>query len=200
VGLAAKVSRVFVDHSVAAMASGIAGANRSNYHVKNVVPGRANRLLFKIASKIAVSFRETERYLGPDARKAVFTGNPIRASLVARGRDGSMEKFGLRRDRFTVLVMGGSQGAHTLNEKFIQAVSGMDDKAKAALQVIHITGARDYGPAVEEYEKMGVGHRVYSFMDEIEDAYNASDLVVTRSGASATSKRNEAGASTAGRT
>lgn len=154
-------------------------------HEQNVVPGRANKILFRLASKIAVSFRETEKSLGGLASKSVYTGNPIRASLYRDDRPGSVKRLGMEPDKFTVLVIGGSQGARGLNEKFIAAIGGMDEDARKGLQVIHITGLSDYPNAVKEYERLGLESRVYSFMDEIEDAYSASDLVVTRSGASA---------------
>ncbi len=154
-------------------------------HEQNVVPGRANKILFKIARRIAISFRETGSRLGKDAAKVVFTGNPIRATLHKSDRRESLKRHGFDKDLFTMLVMGGSQGAHVLNEKFVQALSMMDSGARKSLQVIHITGIKDYAWAVREYEKIGLAHRVYSFTDSIEDAYSASDLVVTRSGASA---------------
>ncbi|MFA6078534.1 MAG: undecaprenyldiphospho-muramoylpentapeptide beta-N-acetylglucosaminyltransferase [Candidatus Omnitrophota bacterium] len=154
-------------------------------HEQNVVPGRANKILFNIARTIALSFKETGSRLGKNAAKVVFTGNPIRATLVRSDRAESLKKHGFGADKFTMLVMGGSQGAHVLNEKFVHAVSMMEESARKNIQVIHITGIKDYSWAVREYEKMGIDHRVYSFTDNIEDAYSASDLVVTRSGASA---------------
>jgi UDP-N-acetylglucosamine--N-acetylmuramyl-(pentapeptide) pyrophosphoryl-undecaprenol N-acetylglucosamine transferase len=154
-------------------------------HEQNVVPGRANKILFRLASKIAVSFSETKESMGPLADKAIYTGNPIRANLYKNDRAGSVKRLGLEPGKFTILVIGGSQGARGLNEKFLAAVSNIDDKTKAALQVIHITGMADYTKASREYERIGLDHRVYSFVDQIEDAYSASDLVVTRSGASA---------------
>jgi len=159
-------------------------------HEQNVVPGRANRLLFRLATKIALSFRETEKLLGKDAAKAVFTGNPVRASVEPdKERDlrrcEGVKNMGLDTDKFTVLVIGGSQGARPLNEKFIDMLHKIDSVTRKTLQVIHITGIRDYAWAAKEYELIGVKHRVHTFIDRIEDAYSASDLVVTRAGASA---------------
>lgn len=153
-------------------------------HEQNVVPGRANRLLFKMADVIAVSFRETIEYLGPDKRKALFTGNPIRASILKDAKESGKGALGLDESKFTILVIGGSQGAHTLNETFIKAMREIDEEIKKSLQIIHITGLKDYGWAREEYGILGIEHRVYSFIDRIEKAYSASDLIVTRSGAS----------------
>jgi len=159
-------------------------------HEQNVVPGRANKLLFRLADKIAISFEDTKRFLGADIYKAVFTGNPIRreafyGSSAVTGRVDALKRFGLDAAKFTVFVIGGSQGAHFLNEAFIKALSKLDGSLRSSLQVIHITGIKDYDWAVGLYKDLGFEHRVYSFIDRIEEAYGASDLIITRSGASA---------------
>ncbi|MFA5256279.1 MAG: undecaprenyldiphospho-muramoylpentapeptide beta-N-acetylglucosaminyltransferase [Candidatus Omnitrophota bacterium] len=154
-------------------------------HEQNAVPGRANAMLFRFARKIAISFEETKRYLGVYARKAIFTGNPIRASLLKDDKNGSIKKLGLDPRKFTILVIGGSQGAHNLNKAFLKSLSKIDENLRRALQIIHITGVTDYGWASVAYRELSVEHRVHSFLDRIEEAYSASDLIVTRSGASA---------------
>jgi len=154
-------------------------------HEQNVVPGRANKALFGLADKVAVSFEDTKKFLGNNAAKAVLTGNPIRAEIFIDDRTGGIRRFGLDIDKFTILVIGGSQGAHALNKTFIDALLAMERKAKEGFQVIHITGVKDYEWALKAYEEAEIDHRVHSFIDRIEEAYAASDLVVTRSGASA---------------
>ena len=154
-------------------------------HEQNVVPGRSNRALFTMADRVAVSFEATKRFLGDNAGKAVVTGNPIRTEIFRDDRAQGMGRFGLDLNKFTILVIGGSQGAHALNRTFIDAILSMERKAREALQVIHITGVRDYEWALKAYGGAGIEHRVHSFIDRIEEAYAASDLVVTRSGASA---------------
>ena len=154
-------------------------------HEQNVVPGRANAFLFRFTEKIAISFEETRKYLKNYAYKAVFTGNPIRAALLKDDRSGNMKKLGLDTDKFTILVIGGSQGAHNLNKTFLKALTKFNADMRSVIQVIHITGIMDYAWASEAYKELGLEHRVFSFIDRIEEAYSASDLVVTRSGASA---------------
>lgn len=154
-------------------------------HEQNVVPGRANSFSFRLADKIAISFEDTAKSLGPFAKKIIFTGNPIRISMLKNDRLGGMNKLGLNNDKFTILVIGGSQGAHFLNSNFINALAGLDEDTKRSLQVVHITGIKDYEWVRSRYDDLGIASRVYSFIDRIEDAYSASDLVVTRSGASA---------------
>jgi len=154
-------------------------------HEQNVAPGRANAALFGLSDRIAISFKETSSLLGAHSRKAVFTGNPVRISVSGDRKALDVKKLGLDEGRFTILVIGGSQGAHKLNEKFISAVSRLDAKTRSGTQIIHITGIKDYSWADEAYRKERVSYRVFSFLDDIEEAYSAADLVVTRSGASA---------------
>ncbi len=154
-------------------------------HEQNVVPGRANRVLFRLANRIALSFEDTRAWLGGDIRKAVVTGNPIRTEMFRDDRPWGIKKFGFDANKFTVLVIGGSQGSHALNKTFIDALFNLADKPRRSLQVIHITGVRDYEWAASAYEETGIEYRIHSFVDRIEEAYSASDLVVTRSGASA---------------
>lgn len=154
-------------------------------HEQNVVPGRANSVLFRFAKKIAVSFEETKRRLGRFSCKAVVTGNPIRTTLLRDDRMSNIRKLGLDPDKFTLLVVGGSQGAHNLNNAVLQAIAKLDGRKRSGLQIIHITGVADYSWASQAYKELEIEHRVFSFVDNIEEAYSASDLVVTRSGASA---------------
>jgi len=154
-------------------------------HEQNVMPGRANKLLFKFVSKIALSFEETKDAMGRYAGKCVLTGNPIRSEISKSDRSSGVKRFGLDGNKLTMLVMGGSQGAGFLNRTFIDAISMMDPGSKRSIQVIHITGVKDYGWALKVYEGLGIDYRVYSFLDRIEEAYAPADLVVTRSGASA---------------
>ncbi len=155
-------------------------------HEQNVVPGRANKFLFRFADKIALSFNETLKYAGPAKPKCVFTGNPIRGEMLKGDRSSGIKRFGLDESKFTILVIGGSQGAHFLNENFIAAFEGFDGETRRSFQVIHLTGVKDYEWAIKMYSALhGLESRVYSFIDRIEEAYSAADLIITRAGASA---------------
>jgi UDP-N-acetylglucosamine--N-acetylmuramyl-(pentapeptide) pyrophosphoryl-undecaprenol N-acetylglucosamine transferase len=156
-------------------------------HEQNVMPGRANRLLFAVANRIAVSFSDTienipERY----RKKSIVTGNPIRTEDFKKDRESAARNFGFDISKFTVLVVGGSQGARAINKNFIASLPMINHKVISELQIIHITGQKDYETSVIEYGKMpALDARVYSFIDRIEDAYNAADIIITRAGASA---------------
>jgi len=154
-------------------------------HEQNVMPGRANRMLFKFADRIALSFDETKLATPECAKKSVLTGNPVRGEILKVDRSRGMKLFGLDGNKFTVLVIGGSQGAAFLNRTFIGAISAMGAESRRRMQVIHITGVKDYEWAMGAYNGLGVDSRVHSFVDRIEEAYAPADLVITRSGASA---------------
>ena len=154
-------------------------------HEQNAVPGRANKAIFALADRVALSFEETRSRMGRRAAKAIFTGNPIRPEIAGRDRDAGIRRFGLDPAKFTVLVIGGSQGAHFLNRTFVESLALMDARDAGRLQVIHITGVKDYEWALKSYEGAGVDGRAHSFVDRIDEAYAAADLVITRSGSSA---------------
>lgn len=150
-------------------------------HEQNILPGKANILLAPFVDRIAVSFKETENYLEKYKRKIVFTGNPLRNKLQIIQKNKALDFFRFSQDRFTLLVMGGSMGSSRINESFQQAIS--DLRYKNNLQVIHITGRRDYDSLKQRYEKSDINLRIFDFLGAIEYAYSACDLIISRSGA-----------------
>ncbi len=150
-------------------------------HEQNVLPGRSNKLLARFTDKIAVSFDKTLDYLKDFNKKAVITGNPIRRDLKACGKTEALRHFGFTDNKFTVLVMGGSQGSRNINSAFLQAVLAMPDKQR--LQIIHLSGSSDYDFLKNAYENTGVEVKIFSFLKEMHYAYSASDIAVSRSGA-----------------
>lgn len=151
-------------------------------HEQNVIPGRANRFLGLFSDRIAVSFAETKDYFEKYKRKVVFTGNPIRKELVRIDKDKALNFFGFSEDKFTILIMGGSQGSHRINQEFLRAISTMSDKL--GFQVIHLAGRRDYDLLQYSYKDLNINSRLFSFFQSMEYAYSASDLVISRAGAS----------------
>lgn len=151
-------------------------------HEQNFFPGLANRILSNFADKVAVSFSETNNFF--IRRSRVFeTGNPIRQNLVKVEQPKALERFGLNEKKFTMLVMGGSQGAHFINNAAVEMLKDVDKSRKAGIQVIHLCGIRDYWFVKEEYKSIGVENRVFAFFDRMGYAYSACDLVISRAGA-----------------
>jgi UDP-N-acetylglucosamine--N-acetylmuramyl-(pentapeptide) pyrophosphoryl-undecaprenol N-acetylglucosamine transferase len=144
-------------------------------HEQNALPGLANKAGARVARRVAVSFPATPlpraEYVGLPIRRMISTLD--RSALRAEAR----AHFGLDADRPTVLVTGGSQGARRLN----QSVSGAAEAFGAAgVQVLHVVGPQ--GEA--EPAATGVPYVVVPYVDRMDLAYAAADLVVCRAGAS----------------
>jgi UDP-N-acetylglucosamine--N-acetylmuramyl-(pentapeptide) pyrophosphoryl-undecaprenol N-acetylglucosamine transferase len=145
-------------------------------HEANVIPGRAVRMLSAWASAVAVSFEETRFHLR--RKNLVLTGMPLRSRL----RQPSPPPEDLSRDRFTLLVVGGSRGAHALNEAVTQAVTAVAQGGRD-LQVAHLTGSTDETPVRDAYRRAGLHASVAAFTHEIGALYRAADLAICRAGA-----------------
>ena len=150
-------------------------------HEQNVIPGRANRFLSKFSDLIAVSFAETAEYLANSRDKIVITGNPIRRGLRRYKREEALSFFTLKRDKFTILVFGGSCGSHRVNTIFLESITGIPKKDE--IQVIHLAGKNDCEFVINEYRKSNIDSRVFVFLKEMHYAYSVADLVVCRAGA-----------------
>lgn len=154
---------------------------RTVIHEQNVSPGRANLFLSKFVDLVCVSFQESLSYFPRSRRSVRFTGNPLRACLKRLPRQEAAGLLGLRGDLTTILIMGGSQGSHSLNECVSRAVCAPE--MARDLQIIHITGQYDYEQVRQAYERAGCLARVYPFLKEMHYALSLADLVVSRSGA-----------------
>lgn len=151
-------------------------------HESNAIPGKANRLNGRLVDVVLLGFDECKRHF-PRARCEV-TGTPIRRSLARRiPQQQALAEFGLSPDRKTLLVMGGSQGAHGINEALRAGANRLAD-----IQIIHLTGPGDESQMAETYRKAGVSAYVAAFCHHMENAYSAADLVIARSGAASLSE------------
>ncbi len=145
-------------------------------HEANAVPGRAVSMLSRMARSIATTFPVAESAL--PAAKCVRTGLPLRREL---GPELSSPENDAR---FTVLVMGGSLGAHRLNEVTVEAICSMDKGGESPLRVIHLSGAADEEWVRSSYKTAGVTAEVYGFCHDMLRAYADADIAVCRAGAS----------------
>jgi UDP-N-acetylglucosamine--N-acetylmuramyl-(pentapeptide) pyrophosphoryl-undecaprenol N-acetylglucosamine transferase len=143
-------------------------------HEQNSIPGMANRMLGKIVDQIYISIPGSEELF--PKHKAVLTGNPLRAELL-QAADRQKEQGRGK----TVLVLGGSQGAHRLNTLMVEAFAG--NPFGETVQVRHQTGSRDEEWVRRGYAEAGVSARVSSFIADMAAAYGEADLVVSRAGA-----------------
>jgi UDP-N-acetylglucosamine--N-acetylmuramyl-(pentapeptide) pyrophosphoryl-undecaprenol N-acetylglucosamine transferase len=148
-------------------------------HESNAIPGKANRLNAWLAKEVLLGFEECARYF-PN-KKLEVTGTPIRDSLRNPvDRSEVLQKLRLKSGLRTVLVMGGSQGAHGINEAIVRVLPRFVDKE---VQFIHLTGKEDQNYVYERYQKEGIPAFVSAFYDRMEEAYSIADLAVARSGA-----------------
>ncbi len=153
----------------------------------NVVPGFANRLVARCVSGAAVHFEETARFF----RHAEVTGVPVRHAFfeIPPKRGGAA----------TLLVFGGSQGAHAINEAMFRCLRVLEREAPG-IHIIHQTGERDYNDALTTYNKLKnaasgqpLTFEVFKFIEDMPGAFARADLVVCRSGASTVAEIAAAG-------
>jgi UDP-N-acetylglucosamine--N-acetylmuramyl-(pentapeptide) pyrophosphoryl-undecaprenol N-acetylglucosamine transferase len=151
---------------------------------QNVLPGRATRLVCRLAAKVLTSWEGTAAYL-PSRVEAEYLGNPVRQEVVGCSREEALDVFGFSPGRRTVLVLGGSQGATALN----RACAGMAQVfAEKGIQVLHLSGRADEDTVRTGYRDAGTAAEVRGFCDDMGLAYAAADLVVSRAGGSATAE------------
>lgn len=143
---------------------------------QNVIPGRSTRLLSLFCDKIYSQWHQTKKYLPFGSQKLMVTGSPLR-KLRKLKKSEARNQLGLD-DRPTLLVIGGSQGAKRLNEYILNESQNMPNN----FQVIHITGSSDPGLA-EAYKRNKINAKIFSFCNNMDLVYSASDIAISRAGA-----------------
>lgn len=143
---------------------------------QNVKPGVTNRFLGRLAREIFSSFVGTGRYV--EGKNVHLTGNPIRREVVEAGE----VKPNRKGTRFSILVLGGSQGARSLNIAIVNAMKYLPSM-KESLSVVLQTGRREYETVQGLVEGLGFDVSVLPFIDDMGCAYKNADLVISRSGA-----------------
>jgi UDP-N-acetylglucosamine--N-acetylmuramyl-(pentapeptide) pyrophosphoryl-undecaprenol N-acetylglucosamine transferase len=164
-----------------AMAAAILGHIPTLAFESNYVPGFANRVVGRRVSAGAVHFKETARYF----RNARVVGVPVRpefCSIAPRPANA----------RPTLLVFGGSQGAHAINQAMTSAIAEVQ-RSVPGLHVVHQTGDRDYNEVQAAYTRAGTSVEVSAFIDNMPQAFAQADLLVCRAGASTVAEIAAAG-------
>ena len=154
---------------------------------QNSYAGVTNKLLARKARTICVAYEGMERFF--PAEKIVMTGNPVRRELltVAMSRDEAVRAFSLDPAKKTMLIVGGSLGARTVNES---VMAHLDDIAASNVQVIWQTG-RYYSAAIAQRLKTHnpvPALKVLDFITDMGVAYKAADIVISRAGAGSISE------------
>jgi UDP-N-acetylglucosamine--N-acetylmuramyl-(pentapeptide) pyrophosphoryl-undecaprenol N-acetylglucosamine transferase len=114
--------------------------------------------------------------------KTFLTGNPVRLKIMKGDRDSSCRLFSLDRQMFTVFIFGGSSGAASINRTVVDALNHLGD-LREDVQFLHQTGDKDFENIRDAYRKTGMKGTVAPFIYQMAEAYAASDLVISRAGA-----------------
>jgi len=152
----------------------------SAIHEQNSFPGLTNRILCRIVDRVFISFEESRRHFsGGDV---FFTGNPIREEILEAESADVVGGAG-----FTILVMGGSQGARAINKAFLGALRILKARGRRP-QIIHQTGEADYEMVLKGYRELGIEGEIRVFIEDMGSAYRRADMVVSRAGATTVSE------------
>ncbi len=145
---------------------------------QNSYPGLVTRKLAAKTNIIFTAYKKAEDYL-PAGVTFKRLGNPIRRTVTQGDRAEALKKFGLRSDRKTILILGGSQGAHRINEAVLKSLDRLDDK----LQLLWQCGKRDYKDVAARLNKKDFVISLFPFSNDMDAVYAATDLAVARAGA-----------------
>jgi UDP-N-acetylglucosamine--N-acetylmuramyl-(pentapeptide) pyrophosphoryl-undecaprenol N-acetylglucosamine transferase len=138
---------------------------------QNLRPGFTNKLLGRLVHRVFTSYAQSGAYF-PGAR-VIETGNPVRWQKLP-----AIPK----RDRFSLLVFGGSAGARRINYAMVEALKSLTDR-KGEIFVTHQAGALDFAAIKEAYASLPFDAEVTPFIDAMDEAYATADLVICRAGA-----------------
>jgi UDP-N-acetylglucosamine--N-acetylmuramyl-(pentapeptide) pyrophosphoryl-undecaprenol N-acetylglucosamine transferase len=154
---------------------------------QNSYAGLANKTLARKASKICVAYEGMERFF--PAEKLMLTGNPVRQALLETTitREDAVRSLGFDPARKTILLVGGSLGARTINESVLQH---LDLVRQSDVQFIWQTGKYYSAQIAEQLRQVGCPDnlKVTDFISDMGTAYKAADLVISRAGASSISE------------
>lgn len=154
---------------------------------QNSFAGLTNKTLAKKASKICVAYEGMERFFPKD--KILLTGNPVRQNLVNNNltKEEAASMFNFKADVPTILLVGGSLGARTMNESVLQ---NLDKIGKAPVQFIWQTGGYYKETIANELKGKDIPGNLYitDFISRMDMAYRLADLVISRAGASSISE------------
>ena len=143
---------------------------------QNSYPGVTTRLLERYANEVHLSFEESKKYLRKE-KIHHLTGNPVRKNLGRLDKSEALKIFGLSKEKKTLLVLGGSLGARTINESMSAGINTIKENG---IQVIWQTGKNYF----EQFRQMNSDSiKVYDFIEDMNAAYSACDLLLARAGA-----------------
>lgn len=149
-------------------------------HEQNSIPGKSNRILSRVATKIGISFADSKKYFKAD--KCVLTGNPCSENALDI-KAIPKTKFGLDRKKKSIIIVQGSLGSQTMNQKMQEFLKTIENEA---YDVLYVTGKNSF----EEFRKNKFSKNVHlvPYVDNMAGLIKDVDLMVTRAGASTLSE------------
>lgn len=177
--------------SVPTMLAASFGGYQTAIHEQNAVLGRANRLLASRVDRIATSYPKSEGLPVETAAKVRFTGMPVRAAIAAVGgrpyppltADGAI----------SLLVIGGSQGAHVFSAVVPDALGRLDEGLRTRVRVSQQCRPEDLEQTRDRYQKLGIDADLETFFDDLPERLAAAHLLIGRAGASTVAETLAAG-------
>ncbi len=153
-------------------------------YVPDIEPALAARVIARLADVVAVTAEDSPKYY-PRRTRVVVTGYPTRPDLTPSPKPQARQRLGLSADGPVVVVLGGSRGAHSINESLWTGL----ERLLAAAQVVHLTGQADFAKAVRVRDGLAQPQHARYFPvaylhEEMASAYAAADLAIGRAGAS----------------
>jgi len=145
-------------------------------HEQNSVPGLANRIISRFVDRVFISIPGEP---GFPTGKTILSGNPVREEILAAAG----EKESKTGKSCTVLVLGGSLGAHRINLLMLEVMPGLQREKELTVELIHQTGMADFERIKGSYGAAGIQAEVAPFFKNMASLYRRADLVVARAGA-----------------
>ncbi|MBN1482055.1 undecaprenyldiphospho-muramoylpentapeptide beta-N-acetylglucosaminyltransferase [candidate division KSB1 bacterium] len=147
---------------------------------QNSYPGLTTRLLSRWVKRVHISFEESRSYF-KRTDNLVLTGNPVRKFELSKNKKQACAKFGLNPDYPVLLVYGGSQGAHAINQALLDSLAEL--MTASSLQIIWSTGQADYNAIQRAVKSYADRIWISAYISDMEAAYRAADMALTRAGA-----------------
>jgi UDP-N-acetylglucosamine--N-acetylmuramyl-(pentapeptide) pyrophosphoryl-undecaprenol N-acetylglucosamine transferase len=158
---------------------------------QNSFAGKTNKLLSKKAAKICVSYNGMEKFFPKS--KIIFTGNPIRKQIfeTSNTKTAALNFFSLDSEKLVVLALGGSLGARSINNQILENLDWFEN---SNIQLLWQTGKLYYGEMVEKSKSANISNvKIHQFIERMDMAYLAADIIVSRAGAGTVSELCVAG-------
>lgn len=156
-------------------------------HEQNAFPGLTNRLLSRVARTVCLTFPEAKRYF-PSGVELITTGLPVRPEIISTDREKARAQLNIKPDQFFILIVGGSQGARSLNYAALSLFRAY--QGQPSLRILHVAGRQDYERLKAQAEKSGIyldedgNITIVPYLHDMHIALAAADLVIGRAGAS----------------